>query len=423
MNDEIKKYLPEYFSEFLEDRPSSKLKLLAAWDGLSTETQIQILHYYTNAQKSFIPELRNKILTTKNDYVRYLIGSHFNFSEKNDGDKQIISELNHSNNYLTKFIAKKCNLSDVAKDPATFFSMSHNERLTFIDKSRCRYGEAHEFTALLEFALRHNAASEQELKDLVSEYLQKLKKDYIRVEENRCCGWLPYKNLNDIKAFVNVVAKLPKQEKPSWGLGNVILYLLPIEESEFHSEEYGELEPLLLSIDECYLIELLHRSQDIRLKKLREKIFFDISKDKELRLSAASRPIEITNKNLQRINSSNDEIYKKLREAIADKQHKEWIGFVWKDKPWLDSDAGYFRIVTYKDLDESGLPIPRDILEKQWEKDDKEEEFIKKIRKNLDLDNLYKQIDEMYNFMRVIKWVFLLFVISCLISKIIHWLS
>lgn len=58
--------------EFLTDTPSSRLKLLAAWDGLSIDTQIEVLWNLGHAEFGIHSQICERVLQSPNEYVRYL---------------------------------------------------------------------------------------------------------------------------------------------------------------------------------------------------------------------------------------------------------------------------------------------------------------------------------------------------------------
>lgn len=417
---ENKKDFPSYLHELIEDKPSSKLKLLAAWDGLSTETQIKILDYFSDKPLTY---LKDKILTSNNDYVKYLIGQHIHFDANNELDKKIIAVLNSSENPLVKFIPQQCNVREAAKNPATFFSMPHNERLAFIDNACCGHGEAHEFTSLLEFAIDNNAAPEKELADLTLEYLKNLKKSYQHVENLRQYNWHPAENLNDIRAFLQVVIKVPKGKNKPWAsnLSKTILYNMPINESELNNEK-REWEHLLLNLDHDYLITFLSR-WDVACGEIREKIFFDKSLDKKLRLEAAANlysPLRINAVKLQEIKTENDEIFNKLIEAIAKLKSQNNIAFVWRDESgWSYDGAGHFIIDSWEYWKEYRLP-------NQKTKESTIENIYEELQtindKTEDIHDFFSKVDKIHTVTEAIKWFAIGSLALLIIEKFIHWL-
>ena len=73
MSDEDARKLPDHLTALLQPTPSGTAKLIAAWDGLTPETQILIL---TEKEKSPCPPyLNNRFIATalksENAYVRY----------------------------------------------------------------------------------------------------------------------------------------------------------------------------------------------------------------------------------------------------------------------------------------------------------------------------------------------------------------
>ena len=66
--------LPDHLAPLLEPTPSGAAKLVAAWDGLNTESQILILTALDTAGlPAYLNEkVRIKALDSANAYVRYL---------------------------------------------------------------------------------------------------------------------------------------------------------------------------------------------------------------------------------------------------------------------------------------------------------------------------------------------------------------
>lgn len=84
--------LPDHLAPLLDPTPSGVAKLVAAWDGLNTESQILILirldtagvpAYLTN-------KVRMKALDSATGYVRYLAARRLAFSRDDTEEKQTI---------------------------------------------------------------------------------------------------------------------------------------------------------------------------------------------------------------------------------------------------------------------------------------------------------------------------------------------
>ena len=88
--------------ELVENTPSSRLKLLAAWDGLSIETQIKVLHELTKGghlHLSFDREIIVKALKSPNEYIRYLAAR----SRDLDKDKEMIEQVAADESPLVRY--------------------------------------------------------------------------------------------------------------------------------------------------------------------------------------------------------------------------------------------------------------------------------------------------------------------------------
>lgn len=87
--------LPDHLAPLLEPTPSGVAKLVAAWEGLSTELQILIL---TGFDKEGLPAyLKEKVcikaLDGANAYVRYLAARQLNFSGDDTDEKKAVKQL------------------------------------------------------------------------------------------------------------------------------------------------------------------------------------------------------------------------------------------------------------------------------------------------------------------------------------------
>lgn len=160
MKDKIKDSLPEYLHELVENTPSSRLKLLAAWDGLTVETQIQTLKSGINISD----ELKCKILSTKNAYVQYLMLRSLCLT---DNERvSMLAELGESNNFLVKPYCSHPEWGSMdwaSENPKDFFAMPYEEQLVFMDYAfnagsfieHDIFGYGYKFTKLLSFALEN----------------------------------------------------------------------------------------------------------------------------------------------------------------------------------------------------------------------------------------------------------------------------
>lgn len=125
--------LPYHLATLLEPAPSGVTKLIAAWDGLNTESQILILMELDKAQ---IPaylnkKIRAKALESTNPYVRYLAVRGYYFSY-DDSDKAIKQRIEEDPDPLVRYclLESEWNFLDHdLKDADAFFALPHEARL------------------------------------------------------------------------------------------------------------------------------------------------------------------------------------------------------------------------------------------------------------------------------------------------------
>jgi hypothetical protein len=58
--------MSEFFAPLLEPKPMARLKLLAAWDGLSLESQMKIVTLATKSRTSLPEDIARKALSSPN---------------------------------------------------------------------------------------------------------------------------------------------------------------------------------------------------------------------------------------------------------------------------------------------------------------------------------------------------------------------
>lgn len=86
--------LPRHIAVLLQPTPSNVAKLIAVWDGLSTESQILILTELDKAQfPAYLNEkIRIKAFESANAYVRYLAAKEFYFGNDDNPEKKAIKQ-------------------------------------------------------------------------------------------------------------------------------------------------------------------------------------------------------------------------------------------------------------------------------------------------------------------------------------------
>lgn len=278
---------PKYIKELMRPTPSGIAKLIAAWSGLSTETQIQLLSKLDEirAPAYLAEKVRINALDSDNAYVRYLAAKKFYFSKDcSDEEKLIKEKIENDPNPLVKYslLEDTSGISaifdETFKDADTFLALPHEARLA---KIRAVDGSGERIAALLAQAadkhLKEGKVSEIELYEILADYLAKPEFQE-RYTDNRVTydGWGEYTKGKDIETLWKLVPKLPE------GISHILIENLP-EASGLKNEIPGD---VIDSMTDYQLETLLYR-RDIGLEKLRKKLFWETDESRDRIKSAA----------------------------------------------------------------------------------------------------------------------------------------
>jgi hypothetical protein len=166
LNDD-KSTIPKYLEELVKPTPLSVEKLIAAWDGLSFETQLTVLSEYVS---TYPQHYRNKIclksISSKNEYVRLVsknIGIFPNYKDS--------SLLVSSNYYLPKWCIP---LPDnPIYSPEKFLNLNQIERLIIVSTID---GFGEEIAGIVKYYYTHREnlknTSEENIFDVLCEYFK-----------------------------------------------------------------------------------------------------------------------------------------------------------------------------------------------------------------------------------------------------------
>jgi hypothetical protein len=276
--------LPQHLSELLKVTPSGIAKLIAAWDGLSTESQIVIL---TEIQRKNFPRYLTekvyiKAIESKNAYVRYLAARRFTFSSKSQSEEiygknetskmeAIKKRIEEDSNDLVRYclLEDETGFSSICdeelNDPVAFFELPQAARLAKV-RYLCGCGEriAKLFFHAIDHELKDGTVSEHELSEILLEYVGKPEfREHYKDERLSYDGWGEYQKGKDISALWHLVPKLPI------ACAYVLVENLPIGaglQNEVHDD-------VLKNMDNLLLEQLLWRN-DVVLSELRKKVFF-----------------------------------------------------------------------------------------------------------------------------------------------------
>jgi len=171
--------LPDHLKELIQPTPSGVDKLLAAWDGLSVETQLLILSiiktddYLSNAADGLaLEKIRIKALDSSNDFVRYTAAKEMFFPHDcTDEEKVIEQKIKNDSSDLVKYALDRDTLGIFADarlhDAKEFFSLPHKQRLALV-RNLTGYGE--DVSNIIKYAIKNNI-SEEEVSEILQDFL------------------------------------------------------------------------------------------------------------------------------------------------------------------------------------------------------------------------------------------------------------
>jgi len=277
--------LPDHLAPLLQPTPSGASKLVAAWDGLDTESQILIL---TELDKARLPaylneKIRIKALDNANAYVRYLAARGLHFSHDDSEERKAIRQrIEEDPDPLVRYclMESEWNFLDAdLKDADTFVALPHGARLA---KVRLLKSSGEGMATLIAHAVDHQLKegkiSEIELFEILSDYLNKpsFSDHYNPNRELGYDGFGEYLAGKDINALWRLVLKLPES------ISHILIEKLP----PGVGLSPGIPDDVLNGMSDHQLSTLFYRD-DIDLRDLRRKVFFNAEEKRDRVRSAA----------------------------------------------------------------------------------------------------------------------------------------
>lgn len=211
--------VPDYLAPLLQPTPSGVAKLVAAWDGLNTESQILVL---TELDKARLPaylnkKIRVKALDSANAYVRYLAARGLYFSRDDSEERKAIRQrIEEDPDPLVRhcLMESEWNFLDRAlEDADAFFALPHGARLA---KVRLLKSSGDAMATLVAHAIDHQlkegTVSEIELFEILSDYLNKpsFREHYNPNRELSYDAFGEYLAGKDIEALWRLILKVPE---------------------------------------------------------------------------------------------------------------------------------------------------------------------------------------------------------------------
>lgn len=289
MEDKTAPAVPALVTEMVQPTPSGVAKLLAAWDGLSVETQILILVRFEDLQTPphLLRRLHVRALDSDNAYIRYLAARKIKFRQSCTGEEQALKEkIENDPDPLVRFslLEDPSTLSimydEAFKDADSFFALPQAARLA---KIRLIAGGGEWIAALISEALgkqlKNGTVSELELYEILADYLTKpsFRERYTDTEATYD-GYNEYSKGTDIESLWKLVPQLPGS------LSTLLIEHLP-EASGLIREIPKDVIDDLTDTQ----LEILLSRKDIELRELRKKLFWAAGITRERLRSAAVR--------------------------------------------------------------------------------------------------------------------------------------
>ena len=290
--------LPDHLAPLLQPTPSGVAKLVAAWDGLNTESQILVL---TELDKVRLPayleeKIHIKALDSANAYVRYLAatGFHgdlivdeirhmadgiednvpiefpFRVNERLQAVKQRIEE---DPDPLVRYALLRMPHNDF-NEPDAFFALPHEARLAKV-RQLASSGKA--MATLIAYAVDHQLkegkVSDLQLSEILSDYVNKpsFKEHYDPDQDFSYDPYATYLHDEDIEALWRLVPKLPEN------MSYILIENLPPAKRGLATNIP---EDVLNGMTDQQLAMLFYR-EDIDLRRFRKKIFFDVNEKRD----------------------------------------------------------------------------------------------------------------------------------------------
>lgn len=281
MRDRNEAVVMPHLQELLEPTPSGTAKLLAAWDGLTPESQIQLLI----AKKKrpgpayLYSRVIEKALGSENAYVRYLAARECRFSRDDDDHTKTLKErIEGDPDPMVRYAHLETDWVGMTParginefyEPEAFFALPHEARLA---KVRRLTGGGETVAKLISYAVEHSLKegklSEIELVEILLDYLNKpeFKDRYIK-DRLSYDGFGEFLAGKDIEALWELVLKVPES------ISHVLIEHLP----ESAGLSSGIPKHVLDGMSDRQLRTMFDRS-DIGLQKLRKQKFLEAAEE------------------------------------------------------------------------------------------------------------------------------------------------
>lgn len=285
--------VPPHLAPLFANGVTGALNLLAAWDGLSDETKILVLHKLNTEEIDWPTycedRLRRRAFDSSSAYLRYLAAKKYDLRELPDTD-DLRSRIESDPSDLVKCapLEDPWQLFKREDGPQAFLARPQAARVAMM---RTLGGRGEEVASVLKYAceslLPAGGITEQELHELVNAYLTSEKTENYY---SRDCGYDGYANhmqRKDLGALWEIVPMLPDLIAYEL-IGRLPAFAGPAETRRSADAAKAVAE----SLDDGQLRWLLYRN-DVKLPELRKKLFLESSRE-EVKGAAATHHFDLT---------------------------------------------------------------------------------------------------------------------------------
>ena len=282
----VKDTFPPHLSDLLHWTPSSSMKLIAAWDGLSLENRSQALSQVLDSSVSTPRKQATKVALyaskDTNPYIRYLAAKILN---RHSNDKDISAEistaievLKSDSDPLVSFAGDEEDEFIYPPTPSKFWQLPQEARLALV-RNALHIGE--EFAELIIYAKERKTVigvTEGEIEEILEDCCNKPSfKEHFENESFGYDGWAEHSAGRDARALWELSLKVHEQAS------HILINNLP--------EQYGFMSTIPQNVLDAFsprqMMTLLFRPE-IGLHKLRKEIYFKGQKEEEWKYAASA---------------------------------------------------------------------------------------------------------------------------------------
>jgi hypothetical protein len=253
--------MANHLEELLKDTPMGRMKLLAAWDSLSTETQIRLLSEMSEKGRTRVTDrpIWRRALSSPSEYVRYLAAREIRLPRDNEIENQVMSDSSPLVRYSGtggRTLLGQLSNEDFDRWPKAL-------KLTIVSSDDPP--EAVNIARWVEHAAENKSMSEDEICDVVLEYL--CNPEALRLfQESSYDFFVDTKREEGFNALWRLLPKVPSS----------VAYCL-VGRLPWRALPGGSAEPpreVLTWLETSPYLESLLWRKDAPLLELRRKIFF-----------------------------------------------------------------------------------------------------------------------------------------------------